>query len=273
MLSLQRFGLQPKRATGKDRPRTRTHRAKPAHRSMHSLPLLLGRVLTGLVLALAFTWLLAWLQPWIAATWMAQFVWWMQALEIPLRIAPLGTQASSLWLLPVPIFDMPLRDISPLAPWVHALVAVSLWWLAGWLPDAARPGAFLLRFAVLLHGCAIAYFLIWPASFPHSLFEHTAGGFRQMWALMLLAPWMHLLVYYLLPFPLWSRVVLTCATLFYLFVLTPLLYATHAALIHRASLILMPLLELLLGVMVAIIGMVALYGWAMGWPPLPQEEA
>jgi hypothetical protein len=248
-------------------------RSKPAHRSMHSLPLLLGRVLTGVVLALVFTALLAWLQPWVASSWMEQFMWWMQALNIPLRTAPLDTQTSRLWLLPVAAFDLPLRDVHPLAPWVHALAAVALWWLVGWLPDAARPGMFLLRFAVLLHGFAIAYFLIWPASFPHSLFEHTAGGFRQMWVLMLLTPWMHLLIYYLLPFALWSRVALTCSTLIYLFFLTPLLYSAHAALIHHAGLILMPLLELLFGVMVAIIGLVALYGWAMGWPPLPQEDA
>ena len=239
---------------------------------MHSLPLLLGRVLTGVALALAFTWLLAQLQPWVATWWMEQFVWWMQALDIPLQTAPITTQTSGLWLLPVAPFDLPLRDINPWAPWAHALVAISLWWLAGWLPDAARPGMFVLRFAVLLHGCAIVYFVMWPASFSHSLFEHTAGGFRQMWALMLITPWMHLLIYYLLPFPLWCRVVLTSTSVFYLFVLAPLLYATHAALIHQAGLILMPLLELLFGVMVAVIGMVALYGWAMGWSPMLQEE-
>ena len=93
-----------------------------------------------------------------------------------------------------------------------------------------------------------------------------------MWALMLLTPWLHLLIYYLMPFPLWCRIVLTAATLIYLLVLTPLLYAGHAALIHHAGLILMPLLELLFGVMVSIIGMVALYSWAMGWSPLPQED-
>ncbi len=253
----------------------RPHRSgkKLAHRAMRSLPLLLGRVLAGVALAAFFTVVLARLQPWIAVTWMEQFVWWMQALDIPLLTTLVATETNSLWLLPIAPFDLPLRDISPWAPWAHALVAVSLWWLAGWLPDAARPGMFLMRFAILLHGCAIAYFLIWPASFPHSLFEHTAGGFRQMWALLLLTPWMHLLIYYLLPFPLWGRVVLTTSTLFYLFILTPLLYAAHAALIHRSGLILMPLLELLFGVMVAIIGVVALYGWAMGWPPLPQEEA
>jgi hypothetical protein len=245
---------------------------KRAHRAMRSLPLLLGRVLTGIALALVFTLLLAHLQPWVATAWMEQFVWWMQALDIAVQTTPITTQTSGLWLLPVAPFDLPLRNISPWTPWTHALVSITLWWLVGWLPDAARPGMFVLRFAVLLHGCAIVYFLMWPASFAHSLFEHTAGGFRQMWALMLIAPWMHLLIYYLLPFPLWGRVVLTCTTVLYLFVLTPLLYATHAALIHQAGLILMPLLELLFGVMVAIIGMVALYGWAMGWSPLPQEE-
>jgi hypothetical protein len=251
----------------------RVKRKRPVHRSMASLPLLLGRVFTGVLLALAFMGLLAWLRPWVADAWMAQFQWWMSALDIPMTATVQMGAALPMWLLPVASFELHVPDTDPLTPWMHGLGAVAVWWASARLPDAARPGGYLLRFAVVLHACAIAYFLFWPNSFPHSLYDHTVGGFRQFWVLMLLTPWLHLLIYYLLPFVWWCRIGLTTITLIYLGLLTPLLFAAHAALIHLLGLIVMPLLALLGGLMVAIIGIVALYGWGMSWPTLVAEEA
>ena len=144
-------------------------------------------------------------------------------------------------------------------------MAAAVWWVAGWLPDFAKPGAYLLRFAVLLHAAAVIYFLCWPASFQHSLMGHVAGGLRQSWALMLVTPWLHYFTFYLLPFAAWQDAALTALTLLYLSILAPLQYATHAALLHLSGPVLMPLLYMLFGVMVPILGIVALYGWGMSW--------
>lgn len=243
------------------------------HRAMRSVPVSVRRVLAGVALAALFTGALASIQGWVASAWTGQFAWWMHQLDIPLTGGTRLDDTHTLWLLPVAHFELPLRVVAAWAPWAHALVSLAVWWGAGRLPDAARPAMYLLRFAVLLHGCAIVYFLLWPGSFQYSVFQHTSGGFRQMWALMLLVPWLHLLIYYPLPYSFQNRVLLTLATLVYLGILTPLLYAVHAALIHVLGLIVMPLLELLFGGMLAIIGAVALYGWAMSWTPLPQEQA
>ena len=244
------------------------------HRSIWSLRLPKRRLAGGVLIALAFTLALAWLQPGIATFWGQQLVWWMQRLALPGQFAgpAIGEPTLfSLFSLPVPMIDVQLRDAGPLEPAAHALAAVAVWVMAGWLPDSAKPAAFLLRFGVLIHGASVVYFLLWPASFPHSLISHTGAGLRQAWALMLLTPWLHLSTYYLFPFAVWQRVVLTAATLVFLFVLAPLQYATHAALLYLSGLILMPLLHLLFGVMVPILGFVALYGWGMSWHDPAQE--
>jgi hypothetical protein len=92
---------------------------------------------------------------------------------------------------------------------------------------------------------------------------------------MVLTPWLHLCTFYLFPFALWQRFALTALTLAFLFLLAPLQYATHAALVYQLGLMVLPLLHLLFGVMVPILGFVALYGWGMSWhnPESSQKEA
>jgi hypothetical protein len=246
------------------------------HRSIFSLQLPLHRLGVGLLIALGCTALLALAQPLVEQAWGAQMVWWMQGLGLAGQFQPTMPGDADLFSLAVPLIDVLLPDVGPAALTVHALIAVALWISAGWLPDPAKPAAYLLRFAVIIHATAIVYFLLWPGSFPHSGISHAAGGLRQNWALMLLTPWLHLCTYYLFPFAFWQRVAVTAATVLFLFVLTPLQYASHAALLSVLGLVAMPVLHLLFGVMVPILGLVALYGWAMSWydpAPVPGKSA
>ena len=239
--------------------------AAPPHRAISSLRLPLGRVAAGALVASAFTLALFRTMPWVAEFWSQQMVWWMNALELPGQFKPAHINRPDLFSLPVPLIDAHLGPLSMSDLAGHGLAAVVLWWLAGWLPDYAKPGAYLLRFAVLLHAVAVVYFLAWPASFPHAVVGHVSGGLRQTWALMLVTPWLHLLTFYLFPFPAWHGALLTALTLLYLLLLAPLQYASHVALLVLVGPVLMPLLYMLFGVMVPILGIVALYGWGMSW--------
>ena len=242
------------------------------HRSIWSLRLPRGRLATGVAIAAAFTLLLLWLQPLVAHFWGWQLVWWMQSLDLAgqFELPDLGDMSPL--SLSVPLIDATMPATEPLTPLVHGLVALSLWFLAGWLPDAGKPATYLLRFGVIIHLVSVLYFLLWPASFSHSLMSHVSSGLRQSWVLLLLTPWLHLATYYLFPFALWHRLLLTTLTMLYLLVLAPLQYASHAALLSLTGPILMPLLHLLFGVMVAILGFVALYGWAMSWHNPMQDQ-
>ena len=235
------------------------------HRSIRSLRLPGRRVAEGVAIAAGYTLLLALAQPWIALAWGEVVLWWARVLQIPGQWAPPAMETLRLWTMPVAEIDLQLAGNSPQALAGHGLVVVLLWMVAGWLPDAARPGAYLLRFAVLIHAASVLFFALWPGSFPHSAARHIAGGLRQMWALMLVTPWLHLATFHLFPFRLWQRLAVTGISLLYLLVLAPLLYASHGALLWQLGLVVMPLLALLLGVMVPILGLVALYGWAMSW--------
>lgn len=237
------------------------------HRAISRLHLPRQRLWVGLALAVLLTLLLVLLRPWVAQAWAVEMVWWMRVLELPGHFDERGRGGDGLLALAVPFIDVQLGAPNGWVPVWHGLVALCVWWAAGRMSDAAKPVAYLLRFAVLVHGASVLFFLFWPASFPHSVDLHTGSGLRQAWHLMLLAPWIHFATYYLFPFALWQRALVTVLSCLFLFVLTPLQYALHVALIQHMGLLVMPLLHLLFGVMLDIIGFVALYGWAMGWSP------
>jgi hypothetical protein len=228
------------------------------------------RLAVGVLLALAFT-ALCWVaRDGLAAAWSAQLQWWLRMLDLAgpqaAQAAGATAQASSSWLgLTLPRLALQAPDVGLPALLSHALAAVVTWVVAGWWPDRARPITLLMRAAVLVHALAIAYFFLWPASFPHALGSHAVAGLRVGWVLMLLTPWLHLCIHYLLPFALWQRVALTGVSLLYLAVLTPLQVASHVALVSLLGPVAMPLLHLLLGVLLPVVGLVALYGWAVSW--------
>ncbi|KQP13104.1 hypothetical protein [Pseudorhodoferax sp. Leaf267] len=249
------------------RLRARGHRGGniAQHRAIWRLPLPMGRVVAGCALALAFSTALMLLRPWVGMAWGDEVLWWLRALALRGQFVP-GSADQVGWfglVVPVVIPEMPVPDAN--TPLKHGAVLVLLWWCTGWLSDAAKPLAFFVRLGVLVHGASVLFFMFWSASFTHTVAGHVASGLRQTWYLMLATPWIHLMTYYLFPFAHWQRAALTAATLLFLFVLTPLQYALHVALASMSGLILLPLLNLMFGVMLPVVGVVALYGWGMAW--------
>jgi hypothetical protein len=236
------------------------------HRSIWGLQLPPGRLWRSSALALGLTALLLGAREAIGRLWSTALLGWLHALALPGRyqLAEPGA-ADRPWQIAVPQVQLSLNTPQDLTLVANAAAVALLWWAAAKLPDAFRPGMYLLRLCVLIHGCSVAFFALWPEHFPHSVQEHLADGFQQCWSLMLLAPWIHLGTFYLFSVSWGQRLALTLLTWAYLLVLAPLLYALHALVISVCGLLAMPLLHLMGGVLVAIVGIVALYGWAMSW--------
>jgi hypothetical protein len=250
--------------------RARGHRGGtiPQHRAIWSLPLPLGRIWGSAALACVLSAALLWLRPWVSLAWGSQMIWWMHALALPGQfdlVGP-GTGVGEIFALGVPSIELALDVPDTRMPLWHGGALAALWWCTAWLPEPAKPLAFFVRLGVLIHAASVLFFVFWPASFVHTVGGHVISGMRQSWYLIVLTPWIHLATYYLFPFAMWQRALLTLLTAGYLFVLTPLQYALHVALVNAGGLILLPLLHLLFGVMLAITGFVALYGWGMSWP-------
>lgn len=250
--------------------RARGHRGGtiPQHRAIWRLALPRERLWGTIALALALSVLLVWLRPWVGEIWGAELLWWMRALALPgqFDMGGAGVVTNELFAVSVPSIELAQAVPEQWTTVWHGTALVVLWWITSWMPERAKPIAFFLRLGVLIHAVSVLFFVFWPASFVHSIGSHVTSGMRQAWYLILLTPWIHFATYYLFPFAMWQRTLLTMLTAGYLFVLTPLQYALHVALVHKAGLIMLPLMHLLFGVMLAIVGFVALYGWGMSWP-------
>lgn len=247
-----------------DRRGQRSARA-PMHRSIWGLQLPRRRLLRSTALALVLTLVLLALREAIAQAWAGQLVWWLGQLGLEGRWSAQIEPGQMPWHMGAPRVSLAVSAPQELTLAGNTLGVLLLWWVVGRLPDAARPAAYLLRLCAIIQGTAVFFFWLWPASFPHSVDDHIANGLQQCWALMLLAPWIHLGTYYLFAVSWAQRLAVTLLTWGWLLLLAPLLYALHALVIARFGVLAMPLLHLLLGVMVAIIGFVAIYGWAMSW--------
>lgn len=235
------------------------------HRSLWALHLPRQRLLRSVLLTLALTGVLLVLRETIATLWSEQLVWWLTRVELPGRFVAQLEHGYLPFQVATPVINLLAAAPEPTTLMYNALGVAVLWWASAWLPDVMRPACYLLRFGALIHGAAVFFFWMWPASFPHSVNEHINNGLQQCWVLMLLAPWIHLCTYYLFGVGWGQRLAVTLLTWTYLMLLAPLLYAVHALALATFGLIVMPLLHLMFGVMVAIIGFVAIYGWAMAW--------
>lgn len=234
------------------------------HRSIWGLKLPRHRLAVALLLAVLMTGALLLLRETVAGLWSQQLLWWLTRLELPGRFAAPLQPVDLPFLIAAPSIDLFVDTPSQRVLAFNAIGVVALWWGAGLLPDAGRPAMYLLRMAAIIHGATVLFFQLWPASFPHTVREHVANGLQQCWVLMLMTPWIHLPTLWLFDVAAWVRPLATLLTWAWLLLLAPLLYASHALVLHHAGVLAMPLLHLLFGVMVSIIGFVAIYGWAMG---------
>jgi hypothetical protein len=82
---------------------------------------------------------------------------------------------------------------------------------------------------------------------------------------LVLIPFLAALTFNIFDFLLWQKLLLGSLIVGHLIVLLPLQAALHAWIIFRGSLLAMPVLFLLFGVLLILFAYVALYGWGMSW--------
>jgi hypothetical protein len=80
-----------------------------------------------------------------------------------------------------------------------------------------------------------------------------------------LSPFLVAFTFHIFDFLLWQKFAMGALLLGHLAVLLPLQAAVHTWVIYRASLLAMPMMFLIFGVLLDVFVYVALYGWGMSW--------
>ena len=148
--------------------------------------------------------------------------------------------------------------------WLSAIVLIAVVLIVSlFLPDRLKPLAYLLRALALIHVIAVVYFSYWPDHYPYSLAGYHALMMLAGMAFIAVVPVVYGLTYFIFDTSLLSKLTLTLGTMLYLYIVIPLQYFAHAYLIREFSLLYMPVLFLMFGVMIDVFLLIAFYAWMM----------
>ncbi len=145
------------------------------------------------------------------------------------------------------------------------LVTVILFAVSFFLKDRWLPFGYLLRFLAAIQLTAQLWFTFAAPPFTYDLASYTAGLLICGVVILVLSPFLVAFTFHIFDFLLWQKVAMGTLLLAHLSVLLPLQAAVHTWVIHRASLLAMPMLFLVFGVLLDVFVYVALYGWGMSW--------
>jgi hypothetical protein len=235
------------------------------HRAFLRLQFSRARFLVAalLPLPLCLGWVYA--NPWIVA-------WWIVAIEHSRRALALpGETSIALYAWgPVLHLAIPVLSVASGPPsrqvWIATAVVTAFAGIGTFaLPQRFLPLAFVIRAIVFVQGTALAYFYFIPERFPYAIADYTLGGLWVGFILVATVPLLFGLTFYIFDFRIHVEVGFTLLVMLHLAVLLPFQYVLHAYLLHRFSLLLMPVLFTFFGLVIEVLLCIALYGWGVSW--------
>jgi hypothetical protein len=216
----------------------------------------------ALAVGLAIT--LAALMPWVLRFWRAIFEIGAAALQLP------GEVVTRAWQVGPVSMDVPIVTAQAGPPdgsdWVLVGIISGLVLAASFtLPIRFLPLAMLFRFGVVAQVSAFIVFWLAPSLFDYALQSYTQGFLKSGAGFLVLVPLALGLIYFPFDVGLRSKVGLTVILAGHLTVLIPLHVLGHIYLMHHLSLLVLPTLVFIFGIVLEVLAFVALYGWGMSW--------
>ncbi len=234
------------------------------HRAMRSYKLPKSILIEMFLLPMLFSLFFFGVLEYIANGWSKFFDFWADKLNLPLFVI---TKVYGWdWLaVPLPFIEIP--SVFPsLTLWVVILmITLAVIVLSLLLPAKLLPLSYLLRVVAFIQLTSQAFFWWNAESYLYTAAGQTESLLVFTVLLMFLVPWMHALTYYIFNYSRPKKVLFTFLTLLMLVVFAPFHVMFHAYFLINYSLLMMPLLFFLFGVLMPIMICVALYGWSMSW--------
>jgi hypothetical protein len=233
------------------------------HRALLTLPLRRRELFFSLLLALVVLAVYVLLVDEVAAGWsviLRACLDWFGFEKVPLGYFGFSVNGYDIY---TPFVGL-AAGVPGAVQWNNAVIMIIVVLIVSlFLPDSFKPLAYLLRALALIHGIAVLYFSFWPEYFPYSLGGYHALMMMAGMAFIAVVPLVYGLTYFIFDVSLLNKITLTVGTMLYLFIIIPLQYFAHAYLIHTFSLLYMPVLFLMFGIMIDVFLLIAFYALAM----------
>ena len=237
----------------------------PQHRAMAGLAATPMVAVNALAIPLVLAVGLMYVLPTITELWGTLF---------RLLAAPLGFQGPVLarvvtvgdvYALAIPYVDVAAAWPTGRALTIGAVATVVVLAATFALPPAFTPARYALRALVAVQTVATGYFAFATPPYPYRLPDYLIGFMSTAAAVLVLTPLLLGATFFLFQLALWRKLLLAVLLVAHLAVLFPLQALVHAYLIVHGTLLVMPVLFLVFGLLVESFVFVAFYGWGMSW--------
>ena len=235
------------------------------HRALLTIPLRRREFLPAISLALLLLIAYIFALHWVAAGWESLLRWCLDLFGYhAIKLANFGFSVAD-YNIYTPYVQLGAA-VPNAAQWNAAVILTAIILVISLLlPDRLTPLAYLLRALALIHAITIVYFTFWPQYYPYSLASYHALMMLAGMAFIAIVPIVYGLTYFIFDISLLKKLALTLMTMLYLGLVIPLQYFAQLYLIHNYSLLYMPILFLMFGLMIDVFLLIAFYAWAMSW--------
>ncbi len=150
--------------------------------------------------------------------------------------------------------------------WSGAALGTGLLFAASFaLPDRMTPGIYALRAVCLIQASAVLYFAFWADRFPYTLGDYLRAMMATGLVIATVTPVVLGFIWHIQDVAWPKKLALVVLMQGYAVVLIPLQYATHGLVLREATLLFLPVLYILFGVLLHTLTLIALYAWGMSW--------
>lgn len=248
--------------------RTRRVKVRP-HRAITPLKVTPYLLAQAIILPVAFCALVFWAKPLLLAFWRACILFWSERLGLPFslstRLNDAGQYALQLSSHNDGSIGNPMPGNITLA--VTAGVVILGLLLSLRMKNASLPLKYPLRIVCVVQLITLIYFWISPASFPYSIARHSEELMTIGYVVMLAAPLMLAVGYYILNQSLFLKIFYTVLILGFFTVMVPHQVLAQAFIMQHLSVLFMPVLYICMGAVFDALVFVALYSWVASNAP------
>lgn len=239
--------------------------AIPLHRALSTLRTTPRDIAAALGLALLLTCVWLAMLDHVCSLWAGILTLGCRALQLEAKVEVVSTQLGGFLCYRSPYLMLPGDAPSPLTWASTAVVTMALFVASFVLARRRLPLAYALRGLAVIQLSALLFCGLWPCSFPYSLAEYLRDSLTANLVLISSVPLLLGFTFNVFGFHWLQKLALTTLAVLHLCLFVPLQYLLHAYLLHRFSLLFMPLFALALGLPLNGWILVAFYSWGMSW--------
>jgi hypothetical protein len=235
------------------------------HRAMASLSATPMLAVNALALPFALMIAVMFALPWVAERWGDLFRVLAGPLGLPGAVASRVVTVGDLYALAIPYIDVQAAWPSRTALIVGAVATALVFAVSFAFSPRMMPIRYALRALAAVQVVSLLYFAFAEPPFPYRLSDYQIGFNSTAAAVLALLPFLLGFTFFLFRIALWRKLLLSALVVVHLAVLFPLQVLAHVYLTFSATLLVLPVLFLVFGLLVETFVFVAFYGWGMSW--------